>query len=37
MDLVPGRNNGKGTKPPASDNILIGVRPHQLTSSIEKT
>ncbi|CAI2936595.1 ABC transporter ATP-binding protein [Aminobacter niigataensis] len=36
MNLVPGRNNGKGVEPSAGGDVLIGVRPHELTAAVEK-
>ncbi|MBE1205290.1 ABC transporter ATP-binding protein [Aminobacter carboxidus] len=37
MNLVPGRKNGTGIEPAAGGDILIGVRPHELTAAIEKS
>ncbi|MBB6468156.1 multiple sugar transport system ATP-binding protein [Aminobacter lissarensis] len=37
MNLVPGRKNGKGIEPAAGGDILVGVRPHELTAAVEKS
>ena len=36
MNLVPGRKNGKGVELASGGDILVGVRPHDLTAAIEK-
>jgi len=36
MNLVPGCRNGGGVEMAKDGDILIGVRPHELTASVEK-
>ncbi|WP_269933089.1 ABC transporter ATP-binding protein [Aminobacter sp. HY435] len=36
MNLVPGHKNGKGVEPSVGGDLLIGIRPHELTAAIEK-